>query len=77
MKLVEDWKDAWKWLSVNIAAIMALLNAVQVTLANVQSLQAQVPDFVILTPSQLAVSNAILGMLIIWGRLIQQGGKTT
>ena len=75
MKLVEDWKDAWKWLSVNIAAIMALLNAAQVTLSNVQSLQEQMPAFVILTPSQLAVTNAILGMLVIWGRLIQQGGR--
>lgn len=63
MRLVEDWKQSYKWLSVNIAGIMALLNALQATVPQVQAF---------LTPGQLAVTNAVLGVLVIWGRLIQQ-----
>jgi len=66
MKLVEDWKQSYKWLSVHIATVMALLNAVQASVG-------QVGQF--LTPQQLAVTNAVLGVLVIWGRLIQQGPK--
>lgn len=64
MKLVEDWKEAYKWFSIHIAAIMALLNALQASVPHVQAF---------LTPGQLAVTNAVLGVLVIWGRLIQQG----
>jgi len=64
MRLVDDWKQAWKWFSVHIATVMALVNGLQASVPYVQNL---------LTPTQLAVTNAILGMLVIWGRLIQQG----
>ena len=64
MKLVEDWKEAHTWLSVHIATIMAMLNAAQASIPYVQNL---------LTPTQMAVINAILGIAVIWGRLIQQG----
>lgn len=63
MKLVEDWKQAYKWFSVNITAVMVALNALQATVVQVQGF---------LTPSQLALTNAVLGVLVIWGRLIQQ-----
>lgn len=66
MRLVEDWKDAYKWLSVNIAGIMALLNALQATVPQIQAF---------LTPTQVAAANAVLGVLVIWGRLVQQGGR--
>ena len=66
MRLVEDWKEGYKWLSINIAGIMALLNALQATVPQVQAF---------LTPTQVAVSNAVLGVLVIWGRLVQQGPK--
>ena len=66
MRLVEDWKEAYKWLSVNIAAIMALLNALQASVVQVQGF---------LTPQQLAVTNAVLGVLVIWGRMVAQGEK--
>jgi hypothetical protein len=64
MKLVEDWKQSYRWLSVNIATLMAVLNAAQATVPQIQGF---------LTPSQLAVTNAVLGVLVIWGRLVQQG----
>ena len=68
MKLVEDWKEAYKWLSVNIAVVMGALNALQASVPYVQGL---------VSSSQLAWINAGLGVAIIWGRLIQQGGKAT
>lgn len=66
MKLVQDWKESYKWLSINIAGLVAILNALQATVPHVQAL---------LTPTQVAVANAVLGVLVIGGRLIQQGGK--
>ena len=64
MKLVSDWKDAWKWLSVHIATILTVLNALQASMLQIQGF---------LTPTQLALVNAVLGVLVIWGRLLQQG----
>ena len=64
MKLVEDWKQAYKWFSVHIATLMALLNAAQASVPHIQGF---------ITPGQLAVTNAVLGIMVIWGRLIQQG----
>lgn len=66
MRLVEDWKQAYKWFSVNIALIMAVLNGLQATVSQVQGF---------ITPTQLAVTNAVLGVAVIWGRLIQQGQR--
>lgn len=63
MRFVDDWKQAYKWFSVHIAGIMALLNALQATVPQIQAF---------LTPGQLAVTNAVLGVLVIWGRLIKQ-----
>lgn len=66
MKLVEDWKEAYTWLSINIAAVMGVLNALQASVPYVQAL---------LSPTQMAWMNAALGVAIIWGRLIQQSGR--
>lgn len=66
MKLIENWKESYKWFSIHIAGIMALLNALQATVPQVQAF---------LTPSQVAVANAVLGVMVIWGRLIQQSPK--
>lgn len=66
MKLVEDWKEAYKWLSVHMAAILTIVNALQASVVQFQGF---------LTPQQLAVTNAVLGVLVIWGRLVSQGQK--
>lgn len=68
MKLVTDWKEAWTWLSVHIAVIIGVLNALQST---VPLLQAY------LTPSTMGILNTILPTILIWARLIQQGNTTT
>lgn len=64
MKLVPDWKDGWKWLSVHIATILTVVNALQASVLQFQGF---------MTPQQLAITNAVLGLLVIWGRLVQQG----
>lgn len=64
MTLVEDWKDAWKWFSVHIATVMAVINGLQASVPYVQNM---------LTPTQLAVINAGLGVAVVWGRLVNQG----
>lgn len=64
MKLVPDWKEAWKWFSVHAAVILAVINAAQASVPYVQSL---------LSPVQFAVVNAGLGIAIIWLRLLSQG----
>jgi hypothetical protein len=66
MKFIEDWKQAYKWFSVHIAAIMATLNALQATVPQIQAF---------LNPTQVAYINAALGVAVIWGRLVQQGEK--
>jgi len=66
MKLVEDWKESYKWLSTNIAGIMVILNGLQATMPYLQEL---------VSPSQMATFNALLGIAVIWGRLIQQGPR--
>ena len=64
MRFVSDWKDAWKWLSIHIATILTVVNALQASVLQFQGF---------MTPQQLAVTNAVLGLLVIWGRLVQQG----
>lgn len=64
MKLVENWRESWKWLSVHIATVLTVLNALQASLLQVQGF---------LSPTHLAVVNAVLGVMVIWGRLVQQG----
>lgn len=66
MKLVNDWRESYKWFSVHIATILAVVNAAQASVPYVQGF---------LTPTQLAVTNAVLGIAVIWGRLIAQGEK--
>jgi hypothetical protein len=64
MKLVDEWKSAWKWLSVQIAALAVLA----------MQLYEQFPQFQQYIPDKV-FHNAMSGFvaLIIIGRLIQQG----
>ena len=63
MKMVQDWKSGWKWFSVHIAAMIAILNALVASLSYLQE---------IITPTQFASANAVLGILVIMARLINQ-----
>lgn len=67
MKLVQDWKNAWRWLSVNCMAIAAALQGAWMYLPE---------DLKIYAPPQLIVPCTI-GMLLlgIFGRIVQQPVK--
>lgn len=63
MKLVDNWKSAWKWLSVQLAIIAS---AGQLILASVPSLREWVSDDV------QHIVGAVLILAIVGGRLIDQ-----
>ena len=64
--MIEDWRDAWKWMSVHVALGIALVNAAQGLLPQFQAL---------LPPNAFAWTNAVLGVLVIVVRVIPQGSK--
>ena len=66
MKLANNWKDAWKWLSVQGAALIV---AWSLTPADSQ---AAVLSLLHLTPDQV---TAALGLLTLFGRLVSQKPK--
>lgn len=66
MKLVEDAKHAWKWLSVQLAAVAVV--AMQLY-QQFPQFQAYIPDKVFHNAMSVFVA------LIIVGRLIQQGNS--
>jgi hypothetical protein len=61
--MVPDWKDAWKWLSVHVAIVIAVVNAAQIILPQFQGL---------LPPDAFTWINAGLGVAVIVARLIPQ-----
>jgi hypothetical protein len=66
MKLVEEWKSAWKWLSVQLAALSVI--ALQ--------LYEQFPVFQSYIPDKIFHNGmSVFVALIIVGRLINQGPK--
>ncbi len=60
--LVDNWKDAWKWMSVQLAAALALLDLAYEYLPAVQT---YLPEGWV----------KWLAMAIIVGRLLNQNGK--
>ena len=62
--MIPDWKDAWKWLSIQAATITAVIGALQATLPYFQNL---------MTPQQFGWLTAACGIITIWARLIPQG----
>ena len=66
IRFVENWKDAWKWFSVHVATVLTVLNTLQATVPQVQAF---------ISPTQLAVINSTLGVLVIWVRMIAQSKK--
>lgn len=66
MKLVEDWKESYTWLSVHAAGLITVINALQATVPQIQAL---------LSPTQVLWINSALGIAVIWARLIAQGAK--
>lgn len=61
--LVEDWKDAWKWLSVQISSLLIVWASIPIEQQNA------VLNLLGLDQNKLM---GIVGVAIILGRLIQQ-----
>ena len=64
--LVEDWRDAWKWLSVQISSLLIVWASIPIEQQNA------VLNLLGLDQSTLM---GIVGVAIILGRLIQQQQK--
>lgn len=67
MKLVEDWKQAWKWISTNCMMLAAAIQGAWVYIP--QDLRSSLPEW--------GISITTIALLIfgIAGRLIKQESK--
>ena len=66
MRLVKDARKAWRWLSVQLAAVSTIAPGAWLMVPD--DMRKAVP------PEWLAGAAVVLGVLIIVGRLIDQGG---
>ena len=64
MKLVENWRDSWRWLSMNCMLISASIQGAWLALPD--DLKSSIPPFLV---SGAALGILVLGML---GRLVDQ-----
>lgn len=66
-RLIDEWRSAWKWMSVNC---MALVVAIQLTWVNMpDDMKAALPD------NAVHWSSLALLVLGVAGRVTQQGAK--
>lgn len=63
MKLIDDWRSAWRFASVHAAALVVAWGIVPA------AQQAAIMGLIGLSPSHV---SAILGLLVIAGRLVAQ-----
>ena len=66
MKLVPDWRKAWKWFSMQSMVLAGAMQAAWLAMSS--DLQARVPADVV---DALTVAVLALGII---GRLVKQGG---
>lgn len=65
MKLVDDWKKAWRWISINC---MLLATAIQAAWLSVpENTRLLVPEWLI---ASVTITLMVLGVI---GRLVKQG----
>lgn len=67
IKLVEDWRKAWKWFSVNA----------MVAAAAIQGAWLQIPEDMKAHIPEALVSGATIALLVLGvaGRIVKQGGE--
>lgn len=68
MKLIDNWKKAWKFTSVQVAALLTVLAFLQASLPDLQSL---------ISADLYAYINFGLGLLVILARVWKQSMETT
>lgn len=71
MKLVDNWKKAWKWFSMHCMAAAA---AIQALYEAIQKAWISIPDDMKVTLSHTLVSGITIGLLVlgIFGRIVKQ-----
>ncbi len=67
MKLVDDWRKAWKWFSVHALVIAGILPTVWLELPS--DLKASIP------PGMMSTITAIIAACGVIGRLVSQEKK--
>lgn len=63
MKLIDNWKKAWRFTSVQVALLLSILATLQASLPDLQSLFA---------PTTYALINLGLGIAVIIARVVKQ-----
>ncbi|WP_041863548.1 DUF7940 domain-containing protein [Bordetella petrii] len=66
LKLVEDWRRGWRWISVNCIAVVVAVQGAWMAMPD--DLKAGIPSSWV---SGVSVATLVLGAL---GRFIKQGG---
>ena len=72
MKLVSDWRRAWRWYTTWIAGSGFLFSSIATALA---ATGAVVPWFAVIKPWECFAMAAVVFFGILIGRLIKQNGK--
>ncbi|QDX29542.1 DUF7940 domain-containing protein [Dickeya poaceiphila] len=68
MKIIEDWKQAWRWFSVHALAISGAIPAMWVSLPD---------EFKTAIPAgAMSIITAVVAVAGIVGRVIQQGQQS-
>ena len=67
MRIVKNARSAWRWFSVQLAALATIAPTSWLLIP--EEMRNEIP------PEWLAICGAVLGVLIIFGRLVDQGGE--
>jgi hypothetical protein len=68
MRLIPNWKNAWKMASVVLAAVLAIASALQANSSDIQQL---------ISPQAFYWFSTVMGLLVIVGRVVKQTGLLT
>jgi hypothetical protein len=67
LQLVEDWRKAWRWFSVNAMVLAAAIQGAWLQIPD--DMKASIP------PALVSYSTITLLVLGVLGRLLKQGGE--
>jgi hypothetical protein len=67
IKLVEDWRKAWKWFSVNAMIAAAAIQGAWLQIP--EDMKAHIPEAMV---SGVTIALLVLGVA---GRIVKQGGE--
>lgn len=74
MKLVDDWRSAWKWASVQMSAVAGTAHAVLASVAG--GMKLALPLVGVIPLRWVFLAGAALSVATFVGRLVTRGTKT-